>query len=708
MAQQFTIEVTFDSSGAVRKIKRTTRDLDNMNRSVDRGISLLRAYGLALGSIRGLKAFGDLADETQNVRNRLLALGESTSNTEILLSKLNATAQATRSSFKGTTDLYTRLLLASKDLGRSQDELLGFTKSLNQAVILSGATAREAEAAIIQLSQGLASGTLRGDELRSVLEQLPKVADVIAKGLNVSRGELKKLGEDGKISAQAVIGAFEAASDSLDSQFGKTTATVSQNVQVLKNDFLTLVDASINQTGVIKNLGTAFKFLSDKIKTAIDGYQLLLGITTQQVEQIQREEMELAGLGRRINVLNKELRSLEQREIITPVVQKRIDDLTVQLALLKLEAQKTNTAVASTPKGTLEERAEDAKQAAFFQQLYNKALSDATRPGEKFELQLKAINQLLDEGKITQGQANALVERYRETIQRLERGSVSAFDRRLKQLVDENNIRRQSITFGEIEGEILRRRLVLQAEGKTLTDEQANALRKELEVRNNLIDLEERREAAAEKVKERLAAEKEATALLERQADTFAGLTDSFDRFALEANNTRKVVNDIANSFANQLTNAITEFVTTGKASFKEFANALLADITRIIARLLVVQALSALGGGSSLGGLLGGGASSGLAGARASGGPVNRNKQYLVGENGPELFTPGENGKITSNKDMQQAPQQMPAPQTNLQVVNVTDPSMVPEAIGDGSSDDAIINVLGRNADQIRNILQG
>lgn len=710
MAQQFTITARFDANGAIRSITRTEKALDRLNRRTTTLRSTIQGvatgFATAFVALRGAGALTDAADQVQSVRNRLDALNDGASDTEAILRKLNATATKTRSDFQGTAEIFTRLKLANDELGRSDEELLRFTERLNKAIVLSGATAQESSAALIQLSQGLASGTLRGDELRSVLEQLPKVGDVIAKGLNATRGELKKLGEDGKISAEAVIGAFEVYGDTIDEQFGKTEATVGQALAIISNETLKFIDVTFNAGGVVKQLTKAFGFFAEKIKEASDFYSGF----REQFEEVE-EESKLSNIGFAINQVTKEIKELESREVITESTIKRVDELRLRLADLQIQAKK------ATQLGTNEiidpkAAGEAAKQAAFFKQIREDALRDATRPGEKFALQQKAINELLAEGNITQGQANALLERYAETIQRLERGSVSAFQRRLNQLIEENNIRRTSITFGEIEAQILRRRLQLEKEGKGLSEEQEEALRRELTVRQDLIDVQERRAADADALERRVALEKEVADTLERQGNAALGLQTALDGFAAQANNVNQAVQNIANSFANNLTNTISTFITTGKASFKDFANSLIADISRIIVKLLVVRALSALGnsfglGGDASAGVLGqlGG---GLAGTRASGGPVNQNKSYLVGENGPEMFTPGQNGNITSNKDMMAA-QQQPAqpPVTNLQVVNVTDPSMVPQAISDGQSDEAIINVLNRNADQIRSIIQ-
>jgi tape measure domain-containing protein len=165
--------------------------------------------------------------------------------------ELFAISQSTRTSFEANATLFNRLALSAKDLGVSLDDVLSVTKSLNQAVILSGAATTEASAGLIQLSQGVASNRLSGDELRSVLEQLPVVADVIAKQLGVTRGELKFFGEAGKISADTIFKAFANAREELETRFAETVPTVAQSFTILRNAAIRFVGTLNESTGLI-------------------------------------------------------------------------------------------------------------------------------------------------------------------------------------------------------------------------------------------------------------------------------------------------------------------------------------------------------------------------------------------------------------------------------------------------------------------------
>ncbi len=216
-----------------------------------------------------------MADSYTNLQNRLRLVTSDAQNLAAVTQELFNVSNQTRSSYESTAELFARVSLATKDLGISQQATLDFTKSLNQAVILSGASAQEAQAGIIQLSQGLASGTLRGDELRSVLEQLPAVADVIAKGMGVTRGELRKLGEDGKITAKDVIDSFSKAKISLEKDFGSTVPTIGQSFVVLRNNVMQAFGEFDQATGISKTFSQFIMLIANNLDVVGKGLAIV-------------------------------------------------------------------------------------------------------------------------------------------------------------------------------------------------------------------------------------------------------------------------------------------------------------------------------------------------------------------------------------------------------------------------------------------------
>lgn len=262
------IEVIVSERGT-RTVRRNIEDIGGSATKAEGAVSLLnRALGLIGGGL-AVRELVRLADTYTNLQNRLRLVTTDTANLARVTDELFAISNRTRSSYESTAELYSRVALSAKDLGRSQQELLQFTESLNQAVILSGASAEEASAGIIQLSQGLASGTLRGDELRSVLEQLPAVADVIAKSLGVTRGELRQMGQDGKITADIVLDAFKEAREELDGKFASTIPTIGQSLTVLKNNVIELWGEFVTTNGIAQGLSETILGLANNLDTII-------------------------------------------------------------------------------------------------------------------------------------------------------------------------------------------------------------------------------------------------------------------------------------------------------------------------------------------------------------------------------------------------------------------------------------------------------
>ena len=222
-----------------------------------------------IGIFVAVRQFVTLSDTLTNVQNRLKLVTDGTQDLIDVQRQLFEVANDTRSSFEGTATIFGRLAQSADELGKSNQQLINFTKSLNQAIILSGASAIESKAGLIQLSQGLASGALRGDELRSVMEQLPAVARVIAKDLGITIGQLRIMGQEGKITSEVIIGAFERAARRIQEDFGKTVPTIGQSFVVLKNKIIESVGAFNEATGIADKFATTVLLLAENLDTLL-------------------------------------------------------------------------------------------------------------------------------------------------------------------------------------------------------------------------------------------------------------------------------------------------------------------------------------------------------------------------------------------------------------------------------------------------------
>jgi tape measure domain-containing protein len=214
------------SSGAGNRFQQILGDMQKS--------SLLTAGALALVAQRLINT----ADTAQLLNARLRLVTDSQENLIGVENALRASADATRSSYEATVELYTRVARNTKNLSISQSELLRFTELTQMAIKTSGATSQEASAALVQLSQGLAAGALRGDEFRSVMEQTPGLARAIADGLGVSIGQLRAMAMQGELTAEQVVGAVLRMDATIRKDFSAIPMTVSDAFTVMRNNIL--------------------------------------------------------------------------------------------------------------------------------------------------------------------------------------------------------------------------------------------------------------------------------------------------------------------------------------------------------------------------------------------------------------------------------------------------------------------------------------
>ena len=170
--------------GAFNSVSRNVNNINNQ-------LVTLRNVFIAAFSVRELTR---AADDFTNLNNKLLALTGSTDSAAEGLEHVKRIARESRSDLDAVGDLFGKIAFSTSEMGVSLDEVADATQTVMNTFVMAGASAIEASNASRQLAQGLASGTLRGDELNSVMEQNTILAQLLADGLNVSKGALRDLG----------------------------------------------------------------------------------------------------------------------------------------------------------------------------------------------------------------------------------------------------------------------------------------------------------------------------------------------------------------------------------------------------------------------------------------------------------------------------------------------------------------------------------
>lgn len=258
--------------GEIEKANKTLSGFESTLRSLQ-AIAGASVLGVGIASIT------NLADSYQKLNDRITVFEGSQSRATETLENIARVADRTKSSIEDVATVYTRLALSLKETGITSESLLFLSEQLQNSFRLSGSTAAEATAAVVQLSQGLASGQLRGQELRSVLEQNAVFGGLLAEQLGKSRGELLKYSEAiGGIKAKDVIEAILKGSEKLNRESQLLGATFSETTQKGLNKFIFALGNLNKELGVSAAYSKGIDFLIDNLST-LSGIVVGLAVT---------------------------------------------------------------------------------------------------------------------------------------------------------------------------------------------------------------------------------------------------------------------------------------------------------------------------------------------------------------------------------------------------------------------------------------------
>lgn len=216
-------------------------------------VSELRGLAGAYLGIQGVRALTGLSDSMTSITARLDMMNDGLQTTEELNRMIYESAQRSRGSYQQTANLVAKLGTLAGDAFSSNREIIAFAEQLNKQMALSGTTTQEAQAAMLQLTQGLASGTLRGEELNSVLEQTPMIAQSIAKYMGVNTGEMRELASEGAITAGVVKSAMFAMADEINAEFEQMPMTWGQVWTSMQNTAIQALQPVLNAVNWLAN-----------------------------------------------------------------------------------------------------------------------------------------------------------------------------------------------------------------------------------------------------------------------------------------------------------------------------------------------------------------------------------------------------------------------------------------------------------------------
>lgn len=227
---------------------------DNALNSLGRTSSTVSKAVSAVTAAFGVRELYQATEAYASIANRMRLVTESAVELRAAQDAVFQSAQTARQPLAATAELYQRIAANQKALNLSGKGVASITDTISKSLAISGASAASANAALIQLGQAFASGTLRGEELNSVMEQAPALSQAIAAGMGVTIGQLRSLGAEGKLTAEAVVKALQDQADAVDEKFSRIASTIGGSLQVAGNSLTRLVGELDQATGATSNL----------------------------------------------------------------------------------------------------------------------------------------------------------------------------------------------------------------------------------------------------------------------------------------------------------------------------------------------------------------------------------------------------------------------------------------------------------------------
>ncbi|CAM0681304.1 tape measure protein [Acinetobacter baumannii] len=284
MAQEARLVIVIDSERAKRTAQDLSVELDSITKKGDFASKSMDSLSVATRALAGhmaglltvssaiskMDTYTGLQNRLKLVTNNQVELNKATEDTFRI-------AQKTYSAWDSVLQVYQRFSDNAKTLNLTMDDTARLTETVSKAVAISGASAEAADAALVQFGQALASGTLRGEELNSVMEQTPALAKAIAKGMGITVGELRSVAAEGKITSQEIVKALRNVESDVDALFAKTDITIGQSLTLLNNEITKFVGEAGKGSGAAQTLAEGIQILASNLDLIADG-ALVVGI----------------------------------------------------------------------------------------------------------------------------------------------------------------------------------------------------------------------------------------------------------------------------------------------------------------------------------------------------------------------------------------------------------------------------------------------
>lgn len=275
MAQESRLVIVIDAKNAERNARNLGNELDSIERKGDFATKSMDGLSVATrqlaGYMAGVVTVGaaiNRMDLYTGINNKLKLVTNSQEELNQAMADTFDIAQRSASAWSAVNDVYSKYMSNAKTLNLTQEQTAKLTEITSKAVAISGSNAESASAALFQYGQALDGGVLRAEEFNSLVDGAGGLLNAMAKGLGVTRGELRQMMLDGKLTGEVITKALLKAGDSVDELYGKTDKTISQSLGMLSN----AITKFVGEAG--KGSGTA-QVLSGSIQTLAGNLDVL-------------------------------------------------------------------------------------------------------------------------------------------------------------------------------------------------------------------------------------------------------------------------------------------------------------------------------------------------------------------------------------------------------------------------------------------------
>ena len=279
-------------SGTERYIRDNVDEQGRFNREIEEGtneanelMQTIKGAVAAYATIQTLSAALNLSDQLTSTTARLNLMNDGLQTTQDLQNMIYLSAERARGSYQATADAVSKLGLMAGDAFSSSEEIIAFMEQVNKQFTIAGTEAAGIDAAMLQLTQAMGSGVLRGEEYNSILEQAPNIIQAIADYMEVPKGQLKDMAAEGQITAEIVKAAMFAAADDTNAKFESMPKTFSQIWTSFQNTALMAFQPVLQRMNEIANseafqgfVNNAIEALSMVAGIALEIFDLLVGV----------------------------------------------------------------------------------------------------------------------------------------------------------------------------------------------------------------------------------------------------------------------------------------------------------------------------------------------------------------------------------------------------------------------------------------------